>query len=66
MPLQLLEHFLVMTDDVDATRDFYCEVLDFREGFRPELDFLGYWLYLSSISLTGAATPAIHSNWVSR
>jgi catechol 2,3-dioxygenase-like lactoylglutathione lyase family enzyme len=59
MPLQLLEHFLVMTDDVDATRDFYCEVLDFREGFRPELDFLGYWLYLGDI-------PVIHiADWSS-
>ncbi len=59
MPLQLLEHFLVMTDDVDATRDFYRDVLDFREGFRPELEFLGYWLYLGDI-------PVIHiADWAS-
>ncbi|MGA0807212.1 MAG: VOC family protein [Pseudohongiellaceae bacterium] len=59
MPLQLLEHFLVMTDDVDATRDFYRDVLDFQEGFRPELEFLGYWLYLGDI-------PVIHiADWAS-
>lgn len=57
MPLHLLEHFLVMTDDVDATRDFYRDVLDFREGFRPELEFRGYWLYLGDI-------PVIHiADW---
>lgn len=57
MPLHLLEHFLVMTDDVDATRDFYRDVLDFREGFRPELEFLGHWLYLGDI-------PVIHiADW---
>jgi catechol 2,3-dioxygenase-like lactoylglutathione lyase family enzyme len=57
MPLQMLEHFLVMTDDVDQTRDFYRDVLDFKEGFRPELEFLGYWLYLGE-------TPVIHiADW---
>lgn len=57
MPLHLLEHFLVMTDDVDATRDFYRDVLGFRDGKRPELGFLGYWLYLGD-------TPVIHiADW---
>lgn len=57
MPLHLLEHFLVMTHDVDATRDFYRDVLGFREGFRPELEFQGYWLYLGDI-------PVIHiADW---
>lgn len=57
MPLHLLEHFLVMTDDVDATRDFYRDVLDFKEGFRPQLEFLGYWLYLGEV-------PVIHiADW---
>jgi catechol 2,3-dioxygenase-like lactoylglutathione lyase family enzyme len=65
MPLQLLEHFLVMTDDVDATRDFYRDVLQFTEGFRPELEFLGYWLYLGNIPVIHIAdwtTYTAHSN----
>ena len=49
----MLEHFLVMTDDIDATRDFYQDVLDFREGFRADLGFAGYWLYLDDV-------PVIH------
>jgi catechol 2,3-dioxygenase-like lactoylglutathione lyase family enzyme len=41
-----MEHFLVMTHDVDATRDFYRDVLGFEVGPRPELGFLGHWLYM--------------------
>jgi catechol 2,3-dioxygenase-like lactoylglutathione lyase family enzyme len=55
--LSKLEHFLVMTHDVDGTRDFYRDVLGFKEGARPELGFLGHWLYLGD-------TPAIHiADW---
>jgi catechol 2,3-dioxygenase-like lactoylglutathione lyase family enzyme len=55
--LTKLEHFLVMTHDVDATRDFYRDMLGFQEGFRPELGFLGHWLYLGD-------TPVIHiADW---
>lgn len=57
--LAKLEHFLVMTHDVDGTRDFYRDVLGFQEGFRPELGFLGHWLYLGE-------TPVIHiAEWAS-
>jgi catechol 2,3-dioxygenase-like lactoylglutathione lyase family enzyme len=40
-----LDHFLVLTDDIDGTRDFWCEVLGLEVGARPQLDFPGYWLY---------------------
>lgn len=53
MPLSKMEHYLVLTADMDVTRDFYCRVLGMREGFRPPLEFPGYWLYLSE-------TPVIH------
>lgn len=57
--LSRLEHFLVMTHDVDGTRDFYRDVLAFSEGARPELGFLGHWLYLGD-------TPVIHiAEWAS-
>lgn len=45
-----LDHFLVMSHDVDATRDFYRDVLGFSEGFRPDLGFLGHWLYLGEVA----------------
>jgi catechol 2,3-dioxygenase-like lactoylglutathione lyase family enzyme len=53
MPLTQLEHYLVLTDDLDGTRDFYRDPLGFREGARPPLGFPGYWLYLGDI-------PCIH------
>lgn len=53
MPLNRLEHYLVLSDDIDTTKRFYCEALGMKEGFRPKLDFPGYWLYLGD-------TPCIH------
>ena len=45
MPINKLAHFSVRTTALDASRRFYCEVLGFREGFRPPFDFPGLWLY---------------------
>ena len=53
MPLLRMEHYLVLSDDIDKTKDFYCDALGMREGFRPKLDFPGYWLYFGD-------TPCIH------
>ena len=46
MPLQRLDHVLVLTDDLERTRVFYCDVLGLRVGDRPAIPFAGYWLYL--------------------
>jgi len=40
-----LEHVLVLSDDIDATRDFYGDVVGLRTGRRPPLEFPGHWLY---------------------
>jgi catechol 2,3-dioxygenase-like lactoylglutathione lyase family enzyme len=53
MPLTQLEHYLVLTEDLEATRDFYRDALGLREGARPPLGFPGYWLYLGDV-------PCIH------
>ena len=45
MPITHLEHFLVLTDDIEATRDFYRDALGLTVGPRPPLSFAGYWLY---------------------
>jgi catechol 2,3-dioxygenase-like lactoylglutathione lyase family enzyme len=59
MPLTQLEHYLVLTDDIDGTRDFYCNALGMRTGPRPPLDFSGYWVYLGEV-------PCIHiADWQS-
>jgi catechol 2,3-dioxygenase-like lactoylglutathione lyase family enzyme len=53
MPLIQMEHFLVLTDDIDATRDFYIDALGMQSGPRPPLEFPGHWVYLGP-------TPVIH------
>jgi catechol 2,3-dioxygenase-like lactoylglutathione lyase family enzyme len=53
MPLLRMEHYLVLSEDIEKTKDFYCNALGLRNGFRPDLDFAGYWLYLGD-------TPCIH------
>ncbi|MGZ4292186.1 MAG: VOC family protein [Gaiellaceae bacterium] len=51
--LRRLDHLLVLTDDLEATRAFYCDVLGFEAGERPPLEFPGHWLYLDG-------EPCIH------
>ena len=38
MSLRRLDHFLVLTDDLEATRVFYCDTLGFEVGERPPLE----------------------------
>jgi catechol 2,3-dioxygenase-like lactoylglutathione lyase family enzyme len=40
-----MNHFTVLTDDLDRTRAFYVGLLGLREGARPPLGFPGAWLY---------------------
>jgi catechol 2,3-dioxygenase-like lactoylglutathione lyase family enzyme len=44
-----MEHVLVLSDDIEATRDFYCQVVGLEVGVRPSLEFPGYWLYAGEV-----------------
>lgn len=46
MPVDKLAHFSIRTSTLRASCDFYCRVLGFHEGFRPDFTFPGAWLYL--------------------
>jgi catechol 2,3-dioxygenase-like lactoylglutathione lyase family enzyme len=46
MPVSHLEHFLIQTADLKATRDWYVDMLGFREGPHPDFKFPVVWLYL--------------------
>ena len=48
-----MEHVLVLSDDIETTRDFYCRVVGLEVGARPVLAFPGYWLY-------AGPTPCLH------
>jgi catechol 2,3-dioxygenase-like lactoylglutathione lyase family enzyme len=45
MAIVAMNHFTVLTKDLDATRDFYIGLLGLTEGQRPDLGFPGVWLY---------------------
>jgi catechol 2,3-dioxygenase-like lactoylglutathione lyase family enzyme len=54
MALTGIEHYLVLTDDIEATREFYCTTLGLHVGSRPSAaTFPGYWLYAGN-------TPCVH------
>lgn len=44
MPLVDLNHYLLLANDLDKTRRFYCDVLDLQEMPRPDFPFPGAWL----------------------
>lgn len=46
MPLSHIEHYLVQTDDIARTRDWYVRVLGMRQGPNPDFKFPVVWLYL--------------------
>ncbi len=48
MAISDMNHFTVLTHDLDATRRFYIDILGLKEGFRPDLGFPGAWLYVGN------------------
>jgi catechol 2,3-dioxygenase-like lactoylglutathione lyase family enzyme len=53
MPLHRIEHYLVLTEDLEKTRAFYVDALGLNVGWRPQIPFPGFWLYLGDI-------PCVH------
>jgi catechol 2,3-dioxygenase-like lactoylglutathione lyase family enzyme len=53
MPATAMNHFTILTDDVDATSAFYGDLLGLTPGWRPPLNFPGVWLY-------AAGQPILH------
>jgi catechol 2,3-dioxygenase-like lactoylglutathione lyase family enzyme len=62
MAITEMNHFTVLTDDLDRTRAFYEGLLGLREGPRPPLGFPGAWLYAGERPvlhvIAGRALPA--------
>jgi catechol 2,3-dioxygenase-like lactoylglutathione lyase family enzyme len=48
MPVVALDHYNVVTKDLDACRKFYSEVLGLRDGERPAFGRAGAWMYLDN------------------
>jgi catechol 2,3-dioxygenase-like lactoylglutathione lyase family enzyme len=46
MPLHHLQHFLIQTEDLENTKDWFVDVLGMKVGPAPDFKFPVYWLYL--------------------
>lgn len=46
MTVLAMDHFTVLTDDLDGARAFYARIFGMVEGERPNLGFPGAWMYL--------------------
>ena len=46
MTIGRLDHYSIRTTKLDETRRFYSEVVGLRDGYRPNFDFPGAWLYI--------------------
>ena len=55
MTIAGLNHFNIMAPRslIDEVRDFYIDVIGLSEGWRPDFDFEGHWLY-------AADAPILH------
>ena len=51
MPLSHIEHFLVASDDIDASRDWYARVLGMTSGPHPDFGFPVHWMYLGGVDI---------------
>jgi catechol 2,3-dioxygenase-like lactoylglutathione lyase family enzyme len=55
-----LEHLLVLTDDLETTKAFWCDALGLEVGERPDLAFPGYWLYADGVPCVHLAERALY------
>ncbi len=46
MSIRKLGHYSIRTGNLGASRRFYADVLELKEGFRPPFKFPGIWFYL--------------------
>jgi catechol 2,3-dioxygenase-like lactoylglutathione lyase family enzyme len=53
MSVDSLNHYTIRPTDLEATRNFYVDVLGLEVGARPPFPFPGYWLYCGGI-------PTVH------
>lgn len=40
-----MNHFTILSRDIEETRCFYTEIVGLQEGYRPDLGFPGIWFY---------------------
>jgi catechol 2,3-dioxygenase-like lactoylglutathione lyase family enzyme len=58
MPITHMQHYMVLSKDLEKTRAFYCDVLGLKVGPRPPFDFDGYWIYTGDVATVHVAGQA--------
>jgi catechol 2,3-dioxygenase-like lactoylglutathione lyase family enzyme len=58
MPITHMQHFMVLSKDLEKTRHFYCDVLGLRAGERPPFRFNGLWIYAGDVACIHVAERA--------
>jgi catechol 2,3-dioxygenase-like lactoylglutathione lyase family enzyme len=53
MTVSRFEHVLILAEDLEATKDFFADVVGLSVGKRPDFPFPGYWMYLGD-------SPCVH------
>ncbi len=53
MPATSLNHYTIQARDLEATKNFYTDIVGLKVGDRPPLAFPGYWLYCGDV-------PTVH------
>lgn len=61
MTIKGLNHFTVLTDDLETTRRFYTEVLGLSEGYRSPFGFPGAWFYCNDQPVLHVIAAGQHS-----
>jgi catechol 2,3-dioxygenase-like lactoylglutathione lyase family enzyme len=51
-----MNYFTLLSDDLEATRRFYCDPFGFEVGWRPPSQFTGWWLYAGDTSHAWSAS----------
>ncbi|HEV8443431.1 MAG TPA: VOC family protein [Steroidobacteraceae bacterium] len=58
MAITQMQHYMVLSKDLEKTRTFYCDVLGLRTGPRPPFDFEGLWIYVGDVAAVHVATQS--------
>ena len=60
MPLSHLEHALIQSADIEATKDWYVNVLGMTVGPHPDFKVPVYWLYIGDTDVLHIAQGGAH------
>jgi len=62
MTITHMQHYMVLSKDLEKTRQFYCDVLGLRTGPRPPFDFEGLWIYVGEVAAVHVATQSSYED----